>query len=303
MHEMADCSSSRTIKEDEITELSTDTYHRAAHKAAKRAMGDVQGRSGPIFKKYATMANKFRDKGMSQEKKEKAAKAVKEEAVNEISTKLALSYDKGASKSMDTAAAKGSAGHETFMKRSAGRQLALDKTNPEHKRLKAKVGTSDANAKDAAYKKAIGEEVIDEKLTDDAKKVIRGALRGPEMKKTSGPARAMIQIAKMNPKNVKEDLAVPLLGGDQKDDESAEMVKAELKAIANQAMNLVMQIPDTMIIEPWVQSKIAQAKIMISGVHDYMVYGDHDKPEEDEQTDTPLTLPNMSVDVNTGQNV
>ena len=77
--------------------------------------------------------------------------------IKEISTKLALSYDKGASKSMDTAAAKGSAGHETFMKRSAGRQLALDKTNPEHKRLKAKIGTTDANAKDAAYKKAIGE--------------------------------------------------------------------------------------------------------------------------------------------------
>jgi hypothetical protein len=35
-----------------------------------------------------------------------------------------------------------------------------------------------------------------------------------------------------------------------------------------------------------------------------MVYGEHDKEEEDEgTTDTPLTLPNMSVDVNTGQNV
>jgi len=77
--------------------------------------------------------------------------------IDEISTKLALNYDKGASKSMDIAAAKGSAGHETFMKRSAGRALALDKTNPEHKRMKAKVGTTDANAKDAAYKKSIDE--------------------------------------------------------------------------------------------------------------------------------------------------
>ena len=328
---------------EQVDELSTDTYHSAAKKAAKRAMGDVQGRSGPIFKKYAGMANKFRDKGMSQEKKEKAmkeevvdeaygsnvgktatgtkwsdnsvsvsvhhgdkkhvftgkhdyvAKKLKdahgmgmhqvnfkkasdmkeatdprdslpqtyrpndttpysrdrlatrmpsnpkdskpkkagrllglkssikdalgkhgpkgklpeetidevltksttagetisdfvhsknpkfagkskekrkqmalaayyakqnEEAVNEISDKLALSYAKGASKSMDAAAAKGSAGHETFMKRNAGHALALDKTNPEHKRLKAKVGTSDANAKDAAYKKAIGEAIL-----------------------------------------------------------------------------------------------------------------------------------------------
>jgi len=89
------------------------------------------------------------------------AKGLKEEAeqIDEISTKLAVNYAKGALKSMDTAAAKGSAGHDTFMKRSAGQKLALDKTNPEYKRLKAKVGTTDANAKDAAYKKTVGEDV------------------------------------------------------------------------------------------------------------------------------------------------
>ena len=69
----------KKVSEDveQVDELSTDTYHSAAKKAAKRAMGDAQGRSGPIFKKYAGMANKFRDKGMSQEKKEKAAKDAK----------------------------------------------------------------------------------------------------------------------------------------------------------------------------------------------------------------------------------
>ena len=56
--------------------------------------------------------------------------------------------------------------------------------------------------------------------------------------------------------------------------------------------------PDEMIIEPWVQTKVAQASLMINGVHDYMVYK---KPNE--QMDTPMTFPNMSVDVNTGQNV
>jgi hypothetical protein len=71
----------KLAKEDtQIDELSTDTYHSAAHKAAKKAMGDAQGRSGPIFKKYAGMANKFRDKGMSQEKKEKI---MKEENIDE----------------------------------------------------------------------------------------------------------------------------------------------------------------------------------------------------------------------------
>ena len=76
----------------QVDELSTDTYHSAAHKAAKRAMGDAQGRSGPIFKKYAGMANKFRDKGMSQEKKEKAVKEDIEQ-VDEISKKLAARYN------------------------------------------------------------------------------------------------------------------------------------------------------------------------------------------------------------------
>jgi hypothetical protein len=371
---------------EQIDELSTDLLHRAAHKAAKRAMGDAQGRSGPIFKKYAGMANKFRDKGMSQEKKEKAAKAVKEETdpgfseskkaedvlcnstsqgtecpvhgiaecmsarpLKEISTKLALSYAKGSEKSMDTAAAKGSAGHETFMKRNAGHKLALDKTNPEHKRLKAKVGTTDANAKDAAYKKAIGEGAnvdrmvahiksseksagkSDKKaeniawatankrgmLDNKNKKVEEGVVPEPRSQLpnhglTNSDASKMAKIAAMlkkEKKPVKEDYAVqPLLGGDQPprgdSDEAAEMVKTELKALANKAMHLVMQMPDSMHVEPWCQAKIAQAKAYVNDVHDYMVYGEHNKEEEDEgTTDTPLTLPNMSVDVNTGQNV
>jgi hypothetical protein len=103
-----------------------------------------------------------------------------------------------------------------------------------------------------------------------------------------------------------EDLAVPLLGGDQPrgdSDEAIEMVKSELKALANKAMHLMMNMPEGMHVEPWVQAKIAQAKSYVSDVHDYCIYGDHDKPEEDEQMDTPMTFPNMSVDVNTGRNV
>jgi Cu/Ag efflux protein CusF len=102
-------------------------------------------------------------------------------------------------------------------------------------------------------------------------------------------------------KRMREDLAVPLLGGD--DDNGVSMVKAELKALANKAMHLVTQMPDSMHVEPWVQAKIAQAKAYVSDVHDYCVYGDHDKEKENETMDTPMTFPNMSVDVNTGQNV
>jgi hypothetical protein len=103
----------------QVDELSTDTYHSAAKKAAKKAMGDAQGRSGPIFKKYAGMANKFRDKGMSQEKKEKAMKEETDpgfvaEADNAVAKQIAAKKDsfkkqlqqKIAAKQMNTMQAK-----------------------------------------------------------------------------------------------------------------------------------------------------------------------------------------------------
>jgi len=68
-------------------------------------------------------------------------------------------------------------------------------------------------------------------------------------------------------------------------------------------MHLVMKMPQGMHVEPWCQAKIAQAKSYVSDVHDYMIYGDHENEKENEQMDTPMTFPNMSVDVNTGQNV
>jgi hypothetical protein len=88
----------------------------------------------------------------------------------------------------------------------------------------------------------------------------------------------------------------PLLGGMKpsgSSDEAVEMVKSELKALANKAMHLVSQMPDSMHVEPWVQAKIAQAKSYVSDVHDYCIYGDHDKPEEDEQMDTPIQYPGL----------
>lgn len=109
---------------------------------------------------------------------------------------------------------------------------------------------------------------------------------------------------------IKESLAVPLVGSSGDGDDSAEMAKTELKALANKAMHLVTSIPDSMTIEPWVQSKIAKAKEMVSSVHDYMVYGDHEEqtaPYEggiDMSSGTVRnTVPNFSADVNTGRNV
>jgi len=92
----------------------------------------------------------------------------------------------------------------------------------------------------------------------------------------------------------------PLLGSHDSD-EAVDMVKTELRALANKAMHLVLAMPEGMHIEPWVQSKLAQAKEMVSSVHDYMIYGDH--KDEDEQSDTPITFPDMANDSSAGINV
>jgi hypothetical protein len=116
--------------------------------------------------------------------------------------------------------------------------------------------------------------------------------------------------AKQN-EEVKEDLAAPLLGG-RDDDESAEMAKTQLRALANKALHLAMQLGDEQVVEPWVQAKIAVAKDNVTAVHDYMVYGEHSKNKENEQT-APYeggidmsgaprnSYPDFSADVNTGR--
>lgn len=412
IHEMTDCSSARQIKE-----LSTDLLHRAAHKAAKVAMSDVQGRSGPIFKKRAAQANKFRAKGMEQEKKEKTAKSVKEETLVELSPATKKAYVAAATD--DKKHAERQANHSEYTakhaktakqradfsneaewlksiaaKRAKGIKMATkesvapgqfsepsDAAKAKVKQIqqkdadsaaigRAKMGIKSEEVVNELSKKTLGnyvqaatrnalsrqyalgkgdktdthklmnrrkgidkavdkltkEEVIDEKhLTPAEMKKREEVAQAIHKKDPSMPMDKKMAIATSTAKKatkishyrtdrnkhmeeeVNEDLAVPLLGGDHpprgNSDEAAEMVKTELKALANKAMHLVMQMPDNMHVEPWVQAKIATAKELVSGVHDYMIYSDP-KPEEDEGTmDTPMTFPNMSVDVNTGQNV
>jgi hypothetical protein len=105
----------------------------------------------------------------------------------------------------------------------------------------------------------------------------------------------------------KEDLA-----GGNDNDESAEMAKTQLRALANKALHLAMQLGDEQVVEPWVQAKIAVAKDNVTAVHDYMVYGEHSKDKENEQT-APYeggidmsgaprnSYPDFSADVNTGR--
>ena len=60
-------------EEEQLDELSSALYKRAMNKAVTRTQWNAMGPRGPRYKKYRDMAYKFRDKGMEQEKKEKAA--------------------------------------------------------------------------------------------------------------------------------------------------------------------------------------------------------------------------------------
>ncbi|CAB4140644.1 hypothetical protein UFOVP395_46 [uncultured Caudovirales phage] len=106
-----------------------------------------------------------------------------------------------------------------------------------------------------------------------------------------------------------ESLAVPLIGSAD-EDESAEMAKTQLRALANKAIHLAMQLSDEQVVEPWVQSKIALAKDYVTSVHDYMLYGDNGSKKEQtapydgsvDMSGAPRnTLPSFSADVNTGR--
>jgi hypothetical protein len=277
---------------EQVNELSTDLLHRAAHKAAKVAMTDVQGRSGPIFKKRAAQANKFRAKGMEQEKKEKAMKEDVE--LDEAMGSSTIKHKQNISYMSD----------KEFASKYKDRSDA-DLRSMAWRHGHGKPGTPGHEHYVNRRKKGLSEDIVNEKhLTPAEMKKREEVAQAIHRENPKMPMGKKMAIATSTAKKVAEAYAVePLLQGD--DEGGVEMVKAELKALANKAMHLVMQMPDSMHIEPWCQAKIANAKSYVNDVHDYMVYGDHDKDKEEDEgtTDTPLTLPNMSVDVNTGQNV
>ena len=79
--------------------------------------------------------------------------------------------------------------------------------------------------------------------------------------------------------------------------EEVSMVRTELKAIVADAQSLLDNMPSDMHIEPWVQSKIAVAKSMVNGVHDYMLYSDDD----DKPSDMRSPMPSMSNPFSTNE--
>jgi len=380
VHEMADCSMSKNIREDEqLDELSSGLYKRAMNKAGNKAMWlSSAGKDNPAYKKRYAQAKKFQAKGIEQEKKEKAIKedieldevvvtrkmtpqekAARAAYLKKHSEKVA-GHDTGVApkksfKDINTergdytsqpskmgirhAMASGYYKNEEVEKvNEISKDLAksyirkasdqVDNTYEYHgdKKTTKKLDNREIGIRTASMKKNASkyvkvpatEEVVSEVLTKSttAGETISDFVhsKNPKFAGKSKEKRKQMALAayyaKQNEETVQECgyPAQPLIGGmDQPprggSDEAAEMVKSELKALANKAMHLTTQMPDNMHVEPWVQAKIATAKELVSSVHDYMVYGDHDKEQEKETMDTPMTFPNMSVDVNTGQNV
>jgi hypothetical protein len=58
-----------------------------------------------------------------------------------------------------------------------------------------------------------------------------------------------------------------------KESEEVSMVTTELKAMINDAEELLKSMPEGMHVEPWVQAKVAMAKASICSIHDYIIYG------------------------------
>lgn len=265
---------------EELDELSKNTLGSYAAKAHKQ--GDMAARmsNGGQKKNMTAIANK-RYQGVQTAIKKMREETLDEKAVSQAQQKAAgaaLATQRG---EYDGGKKGGAVNRMALMKRSELEKIASTKRTG----LPMRKEEVDLDEDDKHF----------EKQTPKMQSAINLHLR----KGKSYPEA--VKAAKVY---VKESLAVPLLGGDE--DESAEMLKTQLKAIANKAMHLVTQLSDDQLIEPWVQSKIAVAKEQVSAVHDYMIYGNHDKNNVDkEQTgpDMPLTFPGMNVDVNSGVNV
>ena len=330
VHEMADCSKMSKINEKELDEAQSPRQKAAANRAKTKDVRVADPKSNFEMDTHKVEAHVSKDGGAKEVKKE----TIKAQDKNKAIFNTQMKWHKQGYKVHDVK-------HKGIMhesveqvdevltkKTSAGEVISdfihskdpkfKGKSKEERKRMalgayygmhpeKSKKTNEEVEQVDEISKATLGSYV--KKSAQDLKNVEAGrkpnadyathvATNRKQDNRTKGISRAVGKLTN-------EDLAVPLLGGDPPrgdSDEAAEMVRAELKALANKAMHLVMQMPDSMHVEPWCQAKIAQAKAYVNDVHDYMIYGDHEEPEK-EQMDTPMTFPNMSVDVNTGRNV
>jgi hypothetical protein len=303
VHGMAECYDMKTIKEESAHSVHVKVYDKKGaeqlrskefHQHVKDHGGEHHYNSdkGVAFKfKNEADANRFH-KNTTQKYKTLGSEndgLVHEEVeqVDEVSSDSLMRYRH--------AAAPERRDPEKGEKRKAGMNLALKKIlGGDELGNKPKVKASGMS------KKEMGEDVeLDEVLTKStsAGETIKDFEKSdaPQFKGKSKEKRKQMALAAYYKKQNEETIQEAVPRGDS--DGAEEMVKSELKALANKAMHLAMAMPQGMHVEPWVQAKIAQAKSYVSDVHDYMIFGDH-PDEEDEQApaDTPMTFPSSTVD-------
>lgn len=228
---------------DEISKELALAHNQAAGDQREKALktGEMPRVNPHSSKKRSTLQRHLDGMQMSYNKLTGAARVPANEEVeqiDEISDKLALATAKGAAQSMDTADVNTDKGFNTFQKRMKTHALALDKMNPPHKRLKAKVGTTEANAKEKKYQDAIKEEDQIDETSDAYKKNYADAAQTDVKKKTSdamdaqrvGDDSTMMSLLKkvaqrktninkaVGPSKTtyNEDLAMPMLEGGKK---------------------------------------------------------------------------------------
>jgi hypothetical protein len=276
VHGMAECYDMKTIKE--LNDKIGGTLNRYKH--AQDAVKSDMSRG--LYPK-----NKIKNREAGAAMLARRTQKEEVEHIDEVSSDSLMRYRH--------AAAPERRDPEKGEKRKAGMNLALKKIlGGDELGNKPKVKAAGMS------KKEMGEDVeLDEVLTKStsAGETIHDFVHSdnPKFAGKSKEKRKQMALAAYYKKQNEETIQEAVPRGDT--DGAEEMVKSELKALANKAMHLAMAMPQGMHVEPWVQAKIAQAKSYVSDVHDYMIFGDH-PDEEDEQApaDTPMTFPSSTVD-------
>ena len=343
VHGMAECYDMKTIKEDELDEVSKDSLMRYRHAAAPQRRDPEKGEKRKAGMNLALkkilggdeLGNKPKVKAAGMSKKEIGEElVVAEEAKQYIEVKNKYT---GAVRHIEVHPSRAFEALNKYKDKNNTARIVTKKpvkedveqvdeavnpvevaSNPgmyETDTLKKAYYHKKANEDDKKilarhldrrhgvrdWRKSMKEEVeqVDEVLTKSttAGETIDDFIHSdnPKFAGKSKEKRKQMALAAYYKKQNEETIQEAVPRGDT--DGAEEMVKSELKALANKAMHLAMAMPQGMHVEPWVQAKIAQAKSYVSDVHDYMIFGDH-PDEEDEQApaDTPMTFPSSTVD-------
>jgi len=271
---------------EQIDELSPATLSSYEGKAITRKFqnardqGNIEVSSHPagwnLYKDIAKDTAK-REKGLAMANK-KLAKANKKSANEEVEELDEISKAKAgaylsASEKKQKEIMGGKGGSGELVKRMRGAATARSKLGMQTGSNRGGYGKSAAVYKQPRVPATEEVEQVDEVLTkkSPAGEWIKDFVDSdnPKFAGKSKDKRKQMALAAYYAKQRSESVS-EAKDSDDTDDEIS-MVATELRAICADAQDLLNKMPKNMHIEPWVQSKVAVAKSMISGVRDYML--------------------------------